>query len=154
MKRTLILLGVALASVCSAASAEVVVASAWVRAAPPGAAMLAGYVTLRNDADAAARVVAAESDAFEAVEMHRTEEVDGVSRMREVQAIEVPAHGEAVLAPGGLHLMLMRPRAPLAEGDSVAIRFRLADGGVVEADFPVRRGAEQEADTHPHHHHH
>jgi copper(I)-binding protein len=144
MKRLLISVGVALAAICSAASAEVVVDSAWVRAAPPGATMLAGYATLRNSGIA--------SKAFESVEMHRTEEVDGVSRMRPVAAIEIPPDGAAVLEPGGLHLMLIRPRQPLAEGDTVILRLRFADGRVVDAAFPVQRSAGE--DPHAGHHRH
>lgn len=148
----LVPLGVALVALCSAASAEVVVDSAWVRAAPPGATMLAGYATLRNSGETAVSVVGAESKAFESVEMHRTEEVDGVSRMRPVETIEIPASGEAVMAPGGLHLMLIRPRQPIAEGDTVTLRLRFADGRTIDAAFPVQRSAGEDPHAHQHHH--
>lgn len=152
MKRLLISVGVALAACCSAASAEIVVDAAWVRAAPPGATMLAGYATLRNSGSEAVRMVGIDSKAFESVEMHRTEEVDGVSRMRPVAAIDIPPGGEAVLEPGGLHLMLIRPRQALAEGDAVTLRLRFADGRTVDAAFPVQRRAGE--DPHAGHHHH
>lgn len=116
--------------------------------------MLAGYATLRNSGSEAVSVIGIDSNAFESVEMHRTEEVDGVSRMRPVAAIEIPPGGEAVLEPGGLHLMLIQPRQPLAEGDTVILRLRLTDGRTVDAAFPVQRNAGEDPHAgHGHHHH-
>ena len=49
--------------------------------------------------------------------------------------------GAAVLKPGGLHLMLMQPHAPLKAGSRVAIEFKLKDGGVLRGEFVVRKPA-------------
>ena len=64
--------------------------------------------------------------------------MDGVSRMRHVASLQVPAGGSVALAPGGLHLMLMQPRQSPALGDSVDIELELADGRRVRAAFQVR----------------
>ena len=84
------------------------------------------------------------------MEFHRTETVDGVSRMREVSGLEIAVGEELVLEPGGLHLMLMKPARALAEGDEVRIAFTDADGRVHDVAFPVRRAP---AGGHEHHHH-
>ncbi|HZF99233.1 MAG TPA: copper chaperone PCu(A)C, partial [Pseudoxanthomonas sp.] len=47
----------------------------------------------------------------------------------------------AVLEPGGLHLMLMRPSTSLAEGEKVMVQFELQDGRRVSGELTVRRNA-------------
>ncbi|MDW8479328.1 MAG: copper chaperone PCu(A)C [Xanthomonadales bacterium] len=111
---------------------------AWIRLAPPEARVQAGYVLLRNQGTVTLALVAAESAAFGAIEIHDMVEREGVMRMRRLERLEIPAAGSAELRPGGLHLMLFRPVRPLAEGESVTIRLRLADGRALELPFVVR----------------
>jgi periplasmic copper chaperone A len=118
-----------------------VLASPWVRAAPPGASMLAGYAVLRNDCGTPVTVVGVESLDFASASIHETIVEDGISRMREVGPIVVPEHGTLVLEPGARHLMLMQPARALAEGDRARARLVLADGRRVFAQFTVRRDA-------------
>jgi copper(I)-binding protein len=113
--------------------------SAWVRAMPPGMQMTAGFGRLHNPGTQAIELVAFSSPDFNEVGLHRTETVDGVSRMREVPSLVI-AGGEAVeLAPGGYHLMLMGPNQPLREGQAVAVRVTTADGRVFRFELPVER---------------
>ncbi len=118
-----------------------VVESPWVRSAPPGAKTLAGYLVLRNPCEAPVVVVDVESLDFGMPMIHRTVEEGGVSRMREAGRLELPPGGELRFEPGGLHLMLMRPLRPLAEGDVARVRLVLEDGRRVFAEYPVRREA-------------
>lgn len=113
----------------------------WVRAAPPGAMMMAGYATLTNSCAKALVVASATAGDFGDISIHETVIENGVSRMRPLPHLLVPAKGQVVLAPGGGHLMLMQPRRALAEGDKTRVDFVLADGRHVGADFPVRREA-------------
>lgn len=124
---------------------------AWLRATPPGATVGAGYGVLHNPGAAPATLVAVESPVAGKVEIHEMREVEGLMQMRRLdEGLSVPAGEQVALAPGGLHLMLMDLRAPLTEGDAVPIRFRFADGEVVELSVPVRRDTAGE-DAHAHH---
>ena len=114
------------------------VSGGWLRSPPMPMPMMAGFARIGNPCASAVAITGAESDAFERVELHETRVVDGVSRMRAVDRLEVDAAGEAVLRPGGLHLMLMRPVAPLAAGDTARVEFILADGRRIGATFEVR----------------
>jgi copper(I)-binding protein len=129
------------AGVVAAAECAPVIEKPWVRAAPPGASTLAGYLVLRNPCEAAVEVSGVESRDFGMPMIHRTEVVDGVSRMRPAGKLVVPPGGELRFEPGGLHLMLMKPRRALAEGDQASVRLVLADGRRVFAVFPVQREA-------------
>lgn len=126
---------------------------AWLRATPPGATVGAGYGVLHNPGAAPATLVAVDSPIAGKVEIHEMREADGLMQMRRLdEGLSVPAGGQVALAPGGLHLMLMDLRAPLSEGDAVAMTFRFADGEVVELNVPVRRDAAgADEDAHAHH---
>lgn len=146
------LMGLALLMLASASASATVapvageacqptIQSPWVRAAPPGAKSLAAYLVLHNGCKAAVEVVDVESLDFGMPMIHRTVEEGGVSRMRPAGKL-VLAPGESLrFEPGGLHLMLMQPLRPLAEGDVARVRLVLADGRRLFAGFPVRRSA-------------
>lgn len=115
------------------------VRDAWIREAPPTAAVLAGYAELANGGDAPLRVVGASSGDFRAVELHEMRMDQGVMRMRALPSVEVPAHGSVRFEPGGDHLMLLDPARPLAAGDRVGIRFEVEGAAPVLVEFEVRR---------------
>lgn len=110
----------------------------WIREAPPGAPVRAGYVELHNGGDTAVTVSGARSPAFGAIEIHEMVGDGDVMRMRRMPGLELSA-GEAVrLQPGGKHLMLFRPRAPLSPGEKVTVTLDLADGSSVDIELVQR----------------
>ncbi len=116
----------------------VLIEDAWVREAPPGARALAGYLQLRNRSDAPLALLFANSDAFDRIELHQTLHDDGRMRMVEVDHVPLPPGETVVFAPGGLHLMLFAPRAPLQDGDAVMIELTFSDGTARDLRFEVR----------------
>jgi periplasmic copper chaperone A len=64
--------------------------------------------------------------------------MDGdIMRMREVEAIEVPAGKTVELKPGGLHVMFMELKAPLKNGSSFPLTLRFENGGEVTVQMNV-----------------
>lgn len=113
----------------------------WIREAPPGRTLTAGYVTFVNPGSEAVTLVAASApEGAEKVEFHTSERSDGMMRMRRLETVEVPAGGEVAFEPGGHHLMLFGTDAPPA-GAVLALEFETADGRRFGAPFPVRRSA-------------
>lgn len=101
----------------------------WVRAVGPAARTAAVYARVENHSDHEVVLTGVTTPAATRAQFHRSEFVDGVMRMRGVsEGISVPAHGAFAWQPGGDHIMLMGLTAPLAEGNSVSLRFTLADG--------------------------
>lgn len=121
---------------------------AWVREAPPGVTVLAAYLVIENSGARTNQLVGVTSPEFGAVEIHATQVRDGVATMTAVPALPVPAHGRAALAPGGYHLMLLRPKHALAAGDRVTLALRFASGATLRVSAPVRRAEAGPAHQH------
>ncbi|PJK11136.1 hypothetical protein CO614_01495 [Lysobacteraceae bacterium NML120232] len=115
------------------------IADGWVRLLPGGMPMHAGFARIENPCGKAVEIVAATSPVYAEVELHETRREAGVSRMRQIHALPVSAHGQTRLQPGGLHLMLMRPQREIRPGEPVVIRFKLADGREVSGQFEARQ---------------
>ncbi|UHQ54441.1 MULTISPECIES: copper chaperone PCu(A)C [Microbulbifer] len=113
----------------------------------PGATMSAAYLTLRNGGDTARTLERVELPGVEGAraQIHSTVRDNGVSRMRPLTALPVPATSSVAMAPGGIHLMLSG--AELRAGGQVQLRLHFADGEVQLISVPVRGAAGQ-----AHHH--
>jgi hypothetical protein len=111
----------------------------WIRLLPGGMPMQAGFGRIENRCPMPATIVSASSPAYAGVELHESRVVDGVNRMRAVPELRIAPDSAAVLQPGGLHLMLIRPTATLKPGSRVAIEFVLKDGRKLLGEFEVRK---------------
>lgn len=105
----------------------------------PGMAMSAAYLSVRNSGGEAMRLTGVELPGLEdaTADLHTTVNEDGVSRMRALPELAIPAGAAIVMAPGGVHLMLHGVR--LRAGEQLPLRVHFADGRVVELSIPVRQ---------------
>ena len=137
---SLLLAGLMVSAGALAASADTVtVQEPYVRLAPPNAPATGAFMVIKNSGDKDVKVVKADNPASKVTELHTHLNDGGVMRMRPVAAIEVKAKGEAVLQPGGLHVMMINLLAPLKEGDSVPITLTFDDGSSKKVDAKVVR---------------
>jgi copper(I)-binding protein len=115
------------------------ISGAWSPATPAGAAVGAGYMTISNGGGAAVRLTGGESAAAQRVEVHAMSMEGGVMRMRPIEGgLEIPAGGAVELKPGGMHLMLIGLKRPLAAGESVALTLTFSTGERIDAPLEVR----------------
>ena len=105
-----------------------------------GGANSAMYMTIHNHSDQPDRLIKAESDAAEVVELHNVAEKDGVMAMFPVEAIDVPAQGQAELKPGSFHVMLIGLTRDLNVGDTVTVTltFEQAEPMTIAAEVRER----------------
>jgi len=135
----------------SSASA-VEVSDPWVRATPPGAKLSAGFLTVKADAGTPDRLIAVTSPRAGRVEIHESRMDGEIMRMRALpDGVAVPAEGQVVLAPGGIHLMLLDLPQPLQTGESIALTLSFEVAGEVSVEAQVRHPGEM-GDEHQHHH--
>ncbi len=74
------------------------------------------FFTLENTSSRAIKLIAAESDVSDEVELHDHIKEGDIFRMRQVPYIVVPENGTAILKPSSLHVMLLGLKTPLDEG--------------------------------------
>lgn len=107
------------------------------RATLPGQAVGAGYLTLRNQGQPD-RLLGAEAAVSKKVELHAMSMDGDVMRMRQVEAVELPAGQSVEFKPGGYHLMFMDLKAPLKPGDSFPLTLRFEKAGTVTVAVQVK----------------
>jgi copper(I)-binding protein len=109
----------------------------WIRVLPAGLPA-GGYVTLRNGGDDAVTLTGASSPRYAQAMLHQSTTEGGMGRMKMVDKVAIPAHGEVTFAPGGYHIMLMQASKPVQAGEQVPMTLQFADGSHLTVDFLAR----------------
>jgi len=108
----------------------------YARATAPGQPAGGGYLSLSN-AGANDRLLSASAEVSKAVELHTMTMEGDVMRMRQVEAIELPAGKKVELKPGGLHIMFIGLKAPLKLGDKFPLKLKFEKAGEVTVEVNV-----------------
>lgn len=159
MRALLPLLFVLIATACGAPAstssahemhggAALSVDAAWAAPTPAGVDVAAGYLTIHNPTNAADHLLSATSARAERVEVHEMTMDGAVMRMRPLTRLEIPAHGEVRLGPGGNHLMFFGVTEPFAQGQTIEVRLVFETAGAVDVSLPVRRSAPASHNAH------
>ena len=138
--RTLSLLLVLVLAGCSEPQPPLVATDVEITRPMPGMSMSAGFFVLTNNTKDALTITGVTSPQFASVEVHETTVVDGVARMRKLDALVVPASGSVALERGGKHLMLMRP---VDLGDAVTLQLMSGDTLVLTIDYAFPAGVQR-----------
>ena len=114
------------------------VTNAWSRSTPPVAKVGVVYFTLKNDTGKSDRLLKLSTSVAEKVEVHRTEVLDGIARMREVAVLHLDAGQTLEFKPGGMHVMLMGLRKPLVAGTAYELDLLFEVAGARKVKVLVR----------------
>lgn len=126
--------------------------NAWSPEAPPVAKVMAGYMKINNITNQDLQIQSAKSKLFTRVEIHLTEEKDGMMRMIKQENLNIKAKGHIELKPGGLHMMLIGKSKPIKAGSVIPVTLTLNNGEKTNIDIIVKDEPLEE--QHQHHHHH
>lgn len=120
------------------AADSIQIADPSVRAVPPGQDQTGAYLTLHNTGKLDHALVKATSPAARVTELHTVVDEGGMTMMRPVPKMDIAPGGTTRLQPGGLHIMLIGLKQPLAEGANVTLTLTFEDGSHKEVSAPVR----------------
>jgi len=134
-------IAITLATSNAFAAGHLVVENAWIRNAPPGTAMMAGYGVLHNVGDAAVTVTGVDSADFGSASLHKSTSNNGMEHMQALGEITIAPGQRITFAPGGNHIMLMQPKKELRLDESVPIHIVTKDADSTVGIFVVRDAA-------------
>nr|WP_224745960.1 copper chaperone PCu(A)C [Neiella litorisoli] len=134
--------------ITSASACELTIENAYVRSVIPGVPNTAAFLSIANDCQQPVSLVSGQTDVADRVELHTHVHDDGMMKMRQVDAIVVPASGSVQLKPGGYHLMMMGVDPSINQATSIPILLTFSNGKQLSFDAPLKDVKSS------HHHHH
>lgn len=150
-----IVMAIALAGAAAAhdfKAGDLVIDHPWSRTTPPVATTGAGYVTITNNGTEPDTLVGGSAEISGGFELHTSEIVDGVAKMRPLTEGVTIAPGETMtLEPGGTHIMLTGLKGPIRESEPFTGTLVFEQAGEVPIKFVVEgfgSRPEPEADAH------
>ena len=110
----------------------------WSRATPKGAATAIGYMTIKNNGTTPDRLIGGSVDFANVFQLHSMTMEDGVSKMRDLEGVEI-APGETVeFNPGGSHIMFVGLKYALAQGERVKGTLVFEHAGAIQIEYDVQ----------------
>ncbi len=104
------------------------VEKAWVRLAAVKGGPAAGYFTIHGG-PSDATLINVTTDVAIRSEMHESMSAGGVSSMKPIARVEIPAKTDVVFAPGGRHVMLFDVNPGIKPGErTITFTLTFADG--------------------------
>lgn len=122
----------------AAVNDQIQIKDGFVREVPPNQTISAAFMTIQNNDMSDHKVVSASSPAAKIVELHTHTHENGMMKMRQIPQIDLPAGADAMLKPGGLHIMLIDLTAPLASDKPVPVTIKFEDGSEKTMELPVK----------------
>lgn len=97
------------------------------------------YFTVRNDGGEPDRLVSAATTVADRIDIHETRVNDKgeAHSFSIVGGVPIPADGQVAFAPGGLHLKVIGPHAPLSEGARIPVTLTFERTGAVQFEAVV-----------------
>jgi len=96
------------------------------------------YFTIKNNGKVADQLISASSDVAGSTEMHQSTLANGISSMKPVSAVDVPAGGSVSFDPGNYHVMLVGLHRDLNVGDHFDVTLTFKQAGVIKVPVEVR----------------
>lgn len=121
------------------AHAQVTVEQAWARATVAQQKVSGAFLRVKSAQDG--RLVEVHSSVAGSVQMHEMAMTGDIMKMREVDAVSLPAGQWVEFKPGGYHLMLMGLKKPIVAGDKIPLTL------VVEGANKKRQTVEVQAEA-------
>ena len=103
-----------------------------------GTGTSAAYLVINNCSAEPDTLLIAASDVAEFTQVHVTEIHDNVTRMTEVQKLDIPAGKKVELKEGGYHIMMMQLKQNINPGDPVEITLTFEKAGEIKVTAPAR----------------
>jgi periplasmic copper chaperone A len=118
---------------------DITIQDPYARSSTQSSATGAAFMVLVNQSDQNDRLISAQTDIAERVELHtHIEDANGIMQMREVEGgFDVPAGGMHALERGGDHVMFLGLKQPLKDGNLIPLTLSFEKAGDIVVEVPV-----------------
>jgi periplasmic copper chaperone A len=113
----------------------------------PTAQAAAVYFTVMNHGPEDDELLSVSTPAATSATLHTSVLENDVWKMRPLTSIDIPPGALVQLVPGARHVMLTGLKAPLKEGDNIALRLLFEKAGTIDVTIPVGKAVQ----GHEHH---
>ena len=126
-------------SACTSTSSDVEIINAWTRPFQVDSGLsTALYFSLENNSNESVQLTGAEISAADTVEIHRSEVIDGLMRMRAQQNVTIQSKEVIHFEPGSHHLMIKGLKTDLSLDDSLQFTLHFANRPSKDAKAVVK----------------
>ncbi len=152
MKKITLLLAATFAATAFAQDAKIgaiTIDHAWARVTPGAVKNSAAFMSFDNKG-AADKLIGVTGDVAKEIQIHSMITEAGVMKMREVNALDIPANGKAEFKPGGYHVMLIGIPDGLKEGTKFPLKLKFEKAGEVTVQVTAEKPPAQDHSEHKH----
>jgi copper(I)-binding protein len=110
----------------------------WSRATPKGAATAIGYMTIKNNGTTPDRLIGGSVNFASAFQLHSMTMEGDVSKMRELEGVDIAPGQTIEFKPGGSHVMFVGLKHPLTEGEHVKGTLVFEKAGTIQIKYDVQ----------------
>lgn len=100
---------------------DIEVSNSFVKITPPNMKQTAIFMDIKNNSDKEISLIDANTSLSSVTELHTHIKDGEMMKMIKVSDIKIPAHGEANLKPGGLHIMVFNLNSSVNENTTANV---------------------------------
>jgi copper(I)-binding protein len=117
---------------------DIIIKDQWIR---PGAEKMATalYFTVVNKGSEADTLYAVDTDVAKMVQIHETYSNGDVMGMREISSITIEPESLVKLEPGGMHIMVMRLKKDISNGDEIEFKLYFRKAGEISITAKAKK---------------
>jgi copper(I)-binding protein len=115
---------------------DIMITDGWTRASVTKTS--AAYMQIKNLQNKDIVLVSVSSDIASLVELHKTVIENNISQMVPIDRLVIPAHQNVILAPKGLHIMLIGLKKTLSDGEIVPITLHFENAPSITINTVVK----------------
>ena len=114
-----------------------VIETPWTRATPGGAKVAGGFLKITNKGSTPDRLIGGTLPIAADVEVHDMTMIDGIMKMRRLEALEIRPGQTIELKPGSYHVMFMGLKESLKAGGTIKGTLVFEKAGTINVEYKI-----------------
>jgi len=117
---------------------DITIQEPMIRLVPTASPNTAGFMKISNSTSKEIKLIKAESDFSQTIELHNVVFENAKMMMRPIDSIVIPANSTVELRPGSFHIMFIGLKNPLTLSDTKKVTLKFDNNKSILVDIPVK----------------